>query len=221
MFTSKKKDYILVNLNMKYSFDFFKNKVKELQDDKRYKHTIGVANEAYSLGEIFLPDKKDKLMVAGILHDITKCFELDKQIELCTAYNILYDKERVIPKLFHAKTGCELSREIFGSDVVDDEIYNSILYHTTGRADMTLFEAIIYLADYIEAGRTFSDCIELRKFFYENILKTNNINEKLEVLRKTMLLSFDMTIKSLINEQKAIDYDTINARNFFLRNTPK
>ena len=171
---------------MKYSFDFFKNKVKELQDDKRYKHTIGVANEAYSLGEIFLPDKKDKLMVAGILHDITKCFELDKQIELCTAYNILYDKERVIPKLFHAKTGCELSREIFGSDVVDDEIYNSILYHTTGRADMTLFEAIIYLADYIEAGRTFSDCIELRKFFYENILKS--------VFKNTMQIHFIVII---------------------------
>ncbi|MBQ7352921.1 MAG: bis(5'-nucleosyl)-tetraphosphatase (symmetrical) YqeK [Clostridia bacterium] len=206
---------------MKYSFDFLKNKINELQDEKRFKHTIGVANEAFELGKIFLPEKKEKLMVAGLLHDITKCFTIEKQIELCKIFNISYNKETLAPKLFHAKTGCEFSREIFGIEIVDDEIYNSILYHTTGRADMTLFETIIYLADYIEAGRTFFDCVELRKFFYDNIVKTKDTNEKLEVLRQTMLLSFDMTIKNLINEQKAIDYDTINARNFFLQNTPK
>ena len=202
---------------MTYDFDLLKSKVKEFQDEKRYNHTLGVAKEAYELGKIFLPEKAEKLMVAGILHDITKCFTAEKHIELCTLFEIPYDKEKEIPKLFHAKTGCAFSRELFGYEIVDDEIYSSILYHTTGREGMSLFEAIIYLADYIESGRTFSDCVILREYFYENIKNANSMAEKLEVLRKTMLFSFDLTIKNLIDENKKIDFDTISARNYFLR----
>ena len=83
---------------------------------------------------------------------------------------------------------------------------------------MTLFEAIIYLADYIEPGRTFGDCIRLRKFFYDGIANASSIGEKFEVLRQTMVLSFDMTISNLIEEGKAVDFDTIEARNYFLLN---
>ena len=82
---------------------------------------------------------------------------------------------------------------------------------------MTLFESIIYLADYIEEGRTFIDCIELRNFFYGAVSKAQNMEEKLEALRKTMVLSFDLTIKNLIEESKPIDKDTIEARNYFLQ----
>ena len=201
---------------MIYNIDFLKNKVKEFQDEKRYAHTLGVASEAYELGMIFVPEKAEKLMVAGILHDITKCFTPEKQVELCNLFQLSYEKEKEMPKLFHAKTGCELAREIFGNEIVDEEVYSSILYHTTGRENMTLFESIIYLADYIEAGRTFADCVYLRNFFYDNIKNAENMQDKLAVLKKTMLLSFDLTIKGLIDENKKIDFDTIRARNYFL-----
>ena len=52
--------------------------------------------------------------------------------------------------------------------------------------------------------------------FYENIDLAVSYDEKLEVFRKTMVYSFDLTIKNLINEGKKIDKDTINARNYFL-----
>ena len=83
---------------------------------------------------------------------------------------------------------------------------------------MTLFEMLIYLADYIEKGRTFEDCVELRKYFYLNIESANTYEDKLEVLRKTMLLSFDMTIKNLLDENGLVDLDTISARNSFVAN---
>ena len=103
-----------------------------------------------------------------------------------------------------------------GSEIVDNEVYNAIYYHTTGKENMSLFEMIIYLADYIEKGRTFEDCIILREYFYENIKNATDYNAKLEVLRKTMVFSFDLTIKNLISEGKRIDSDTVNARNYFL-----
>lgn len=184
--------------------------------EKRFSHTLGVEKEAYRLGTIFIPEKAEKLQITGLLHDITKNFKTEKQLELCREYGIAVDLENLVPKLLHSKTGCEFARRTFGGNVVDDEIYNGILYHTTGRENMSLFEAVIYLADYIEETRDFKDCIRLRKYFYDNIENANSYEDKIQVLRKTMIYSFDLSIKNLIDEGKRIDKDTINARNYFV-----
>lgn len=200
---------------MKYDCESIKNKVKSYQNEKRYLHTIGVSEEAKELAKIYLPEKEDKLFLAGLLHDITKEFTKEEQLKMCDKYGIELQKS-IAPKLLHAKTGANLAREIYGSEIVDNEVYNAIYYHTTGKESMSLFEMIIYLADYIEKGRTFEDCIILREYFYENIKNATDYNAKLEVLRKTMVFSFDLTIKNLISEGKRIDSDTVNARNYFL-----
>lgn len=202
--------------NMCTVSESIKDIVKCYVSEKRFSHTLGVEREAYNLGMIFMPEKAEKLRIAGLLHDITKDFKTEKHIELCNEYKICIDVHNLAPKLLHSKTGCEFALRTFGKDIVDDEIYNGILYHTTGRENMSLFESIIYLADYIEDTRTFEDCVKLRNYFYSNIKNANSYAEKLDVLRKTMVLSFDFTIKNLIDEGKMIDRDTINARNYFL-----
>ena len=203
---------------MGYDFEFFQGAVAALESEKRYNHTLGVQREAYALGMIYMPEKAEKLSFTGLLHDITKDFSLSQQLELCSEYGIDVDKNCIVPKLLHAKTGCEYARRSFGADIIDQEVYSGIYYHTTGRKNMSLFEAIIYLADYIEDGRTFSDCVALREFFYKNIEKATDYSEKIEVLRKTMVLSFDLTIKNLIDDGKLIDNDTVEARNYFILN---
>ena len=202
--------------------NFDVNALKEIvcnnMKKKRFIHTLGVEEEAINLGKMFLPQKLEKLQIAALLHDITKNFSVAEHLLLCEEYGICVDKNHISPKLLHSKTGCEYARRKFGNDVVDDEIYDGILYHTTGRENMTVFEAIIYLADYIEKNRTFYDCVILRNYFYINIDKCNTMEERLDVLRKTMILSFDMTIKGLLDEGKTVDYDTIKARNYFIYN---
>lgn len=196
--------------------DSIREIVKSYVSEKRFSHTLGVEREAYSLGLIFMPEKAEKLKLAGLLHDITKDFKTEKQLQLCDEYGIYVDIEHLAPKLLHSKTGCEFALRTFGDEIVDSEVYSGILYHTTGRECMSLFESIIYLADYIEDTRTFEDCIKLRNYFYDNINNASSYEEKIEVLRKTMILSFDLTIKNLIDEGKRIDKDTINARNYFV-----
>lgn len=200
---------------MNYDWELIKSTVKSLQKEKRYKHTIGVANEALNLGKIFLPKKLEKLYLAGLLHDITKDFEKTEQLKLCEKYGIEISIN-IPPKLLHAKTGANFAKEKFSIEYVDSEVFDGIFYHTTGRANMSIFEMLIYLADYIEDGRTFEDCVVLRKFFYDKIKFSKTMEEKLETLRKTMLFSFDLTIKNLIDEGKIIDADTIESRNYFL-----
>ena len=205
---------------MKYDWEFFKSYIKSVQKDKRFLHTLGVADEAISLGKIFLPKKLEKLYFTGLLHDITKDFSTEKHLELCSKYSIAISLD-IAPKLLHSKTGAAYARDKFGDDYIDSEVYNAIFRHTTGSVNMSIFDIIIYLADYIEQGRTFEDCVYLRKFFYDRIKKANTKEERLEVLRKTLVLSFDLTIKNLIDEGKSIDSDTINSRNYFLNNKIK
>ena len=54
------------------------------------------------------------------------------------------------------------------------------------------------------------------KEFYDNIENADTSNEKKEVLRKTLVLSFNYTLKDLMKEDRRIDSDTIDARNYFL-----
>lgn len=200
---------------MKYNWEFIKKTVKGYQKEKRYLHTVGVSEEAKALAKIYLPESEDKLYLAGLLHDITKDFSKEEHLKMCDEFGIGISAG-IAPKLLHAKTGAAFAQKLFGRDCVDDEVYGAIYYHTTGRENMTLFEMLIYLADYIEEGRAFEDCVVLRKFFYNNIANAKSYNDKLEVLRKTMIFSFNLTIKNLILEEKPIDSDTINARNYFL-----
>ncbi|MBQ7921961.1 MAG: bis(5'-nucleosyl)-tetraphosphatase (symmetrical) YqeK [Clostridia bacterium] len=190
--------------------------VRPYLKEKRYLHTLAVEKEAAALGEIFLPDKIESLRTAALLHDITKKEDITKQLQYCAEFGIIVaEEEKFSPKIFHARTAAAVAKRDF-PEWVDEEILNGVRYHTTGRADMTVFEAIVYLADYIEETRTFPDCITLRQYFYENIEKASDTEEKLAVLTDTMILSFDMTLRNLMEENAPIDSDTIAARNFYV-----
>ena len=190
-----------------------RERVREYLTPQRYVHTLAVEEEAARLGGMYLPDRINALRAAALLHDITKRDDLEKQLQYCREFGIIYDVSDIAsPKLFHAKTAAALAARDF-PEFVDDGIISGIRWHTTGRAQMTTFESIVYLADYIEKTRKFPDCIELRRFFYEGLEGGADPDGH---FKKTMVLSFDMTIRNLIEEGCPIDRDTIAARNRFL-----
>ena len=57
------------------------------------------------------------------------------------------------PQIIHSFLGAEIAKQRYGID--DEEILNAIRFHTTGRANMTMLDKVIYLADYIEPMRNF------------------------------------------------------------------
>ena len=75
------------------------------------------------------------------------------------------------------------------------------------------FEALLYLADYIEAGRTFGDCVRLRQYFYDGIAQGKELYSHLD---DTLLLSLDMTVADLLGEGAIINEQTFAARNALL-----
>lgn len=133
---------------------------------KRMPHVLGAEQEAAFLAKKYGGDET-AARIAALLHDSTKKLDMDQQLSLCAHYNIPLDEmERGYLKLLHAKTGAALARDRFG---VSQEVYEAIYYHTTGKANMTLLEKIIYLADYIEPSRSFPGVEELRAAVHEDL----------------------------------------------------
>ena len=193
--------------------DLLREKVRPYLKPKRYEHTLAVEREAGKLAEIYLPNDINRVRAAALLHDITKKLDLSDHLKICKKFDIMLgefpEKEH---KLFHSKTAPAIIKQDF-AEFSDEEILLGVRWHTTGRSEMSVFEALVYLADYIEETRTFPDCIELREYFYA-LLSAND--DKHEVLRLTMIKSFDMTIANLISEGGLIDSDTVSARNYFV-----
>lgn len=59
-----------------------------------------------------------------------------------------------------------MAKYVFGEP---EEVFRAIYYHTTGRADMTLLEKILYIADYMEPNRDFEGVEKLRRLAYEDL----------------------------------------------------
>lgn len=137
-----------------------------LHKPKRVPHVAGCSMTAKQLAVQYGADETDAAR-AGILHDITKALSADEQLKLCERYAMILDKfERENPKLLHAKTGSVIAREIFGEN---DAVCEAICWHTTGKADMTILEKIVYLADYIEPNREFPGVQELRELTAQSL----------------------------------------------------
>ena len=133
---------------------------------KRVRHVLGVEKEAVRLAREYGADV-EKARFAALLHDCTKRLSPEEHYALCGEYGVALDEvERAAPKLLHAKTGAAIARAVFGAD---GGVYDAILYHTTGRANMTVLEKVIYLADYIEPNRSFDGVDVLRAAVYEDI----------------------------------------------------
>ena len=211
------------------SCQYDEQKLSELRDkirkegfisERRLSHTLGVESECRALAGLFGFDKNDllRLCASGLLHDITKEKSTDEQIALCEQFGILYPADAIgSPKVFHGWTASALVHEQY-PDFCDKEICAAIAVHTTGKIGMTLFDSLLYLADYIEPGRSFEDCVRLRHFFYKGAEKVSGDIAALCVhLRETLILSFDMTVKCLLEERQEIFSETVAARNALIR----
>ena len=166
---------------------------------KRVPHIRGTEEEAVRLAKHWGADVTIAQR-AAILHDCTKYLELEPHLELCRKYGVELDElEQRAVKLLHSKTGACIAKYIFGEP---DEVYDAIFWHTTGKADMTLMEKILYMADYIEPNRDFEGVEEMRRLAYTD-------------LDKAMLTGIEMTIEDMKERGNPIHHNTQEAQAWF------
>lgn len=170
---------------------------------KRFKHSLGVMETARRLAELNGFDVK-KAELAGILHDCAREIRNEEILKICRENNIEIDDISALePKLLHGPVGAVLAKNEYG--IEDEEILGAISCHTTGRKNMTVLDKIIFLADYIEPGRNFTEVDKIRKAVYED-------------LDTGMIISLVNTIKHLVKKKQLIQKDTIDTWNYIMMN---
>lgn len=141
--------------------------IKELMGDKRFKHSVNVADMSVKLAKKFGADE-DKAYTAGILHDCQK--EADKAVmwEEAEKSGFYIDPaERDCFKLWHGIAGAYYVKNELKID--DTDILNAIRFHTVGRADMSVIEKIVFLADMVSKERDYPHVEEYRRAVLEDL----------------------------------------------------
>lgn len=164
-------------------------------------HSLNVSAEAVRFAEKYGGDV-EKARLAGLLHDVTKETENEKQLQIIENGGIiLTELEKRSPKLWHAISGACFVRDVIGID--DPDIFNAIRYHTTARAGMSRLEKIIFLADFTSAERDYPDIDVIREHAEHS-------------LEEGMLYGIKFTISRLVGRGNLVSPDALAAYNDIL-----
>ena len=190
--------------------DNLRRRVSERVSQKRFSHILGVERCAAYLGRLILPELTDELSAAALLHDVAKEIPMEIQLELISKNGfILTDEDRNTEGIIHAFTAPIIVMRDF-KDFATKNILSAIMWHTVGKADMTVFEKIIFVSDYCEDTRKYDSCIKARKALFDNI-EALSLQERLLRLDKACIMAIDGAIEALTKQSSPVNsriYDT-------------
>lgn len=167
----------------------------------RFRHSRDVSRTAVRLAERWDADI-EKARLAGILHDCARHLKGRELMDAVRAQGLSLSRvEELQPALIHAPLGALLAERRFA--VRDPEILQAIRRHTTGAAQMTLLDKLVYLADCIEPGRNFPGVQRLRELAESN-------------LDQCLLAAYDMSIQFVLEGGGLLHPDTVDGRNSLL-----
>jgi len=127
----------------------------------RLDHSIRVAETAMKMAAHWSENAEDAYL-AGLVHDIAKfltednCKELG--IDLSGELLEIYEEFQPIWHAFVAPLVIPKKLQITAPDIL-----NAAKFHTTGRANMTALEKILFVSDFTEPRRPFSECNWVRE----------------------------------------------------------
>ena len=104
-------------------------------------------------------------------------------------------------KVYHQMSGAAYVKGVLNID--DEDILSAIRFHTTGHADMTDFEMLIYLADLTSEERDYPDVDTVRALADKSLLEA-------------MLYALRFTIRDLAGKNSLIHPDTLHCYNWVI-----
>lgn len=129
-------------------YDGILKQLKSYQSDDLYLHSRAVAYRAVEIARHHrLNIDLNKAFLAGLLHDNAK--------QRLSLDGFIVPSDAVGSPVLHQFLGSVKAKRDF--KIEDSEILSAINYHTTGRANMTTLEKLVYCADMLSEDRP---CIE-------------------------------------------------------------
>ena len=149
---------------------------------KRLRHSLGVAQTAVKLAVQYGADPV-KAEIAGLLHDCSKGLSYPEMIDTARRSGMEPDIYQLhSPELLHPYVSAYLAKRDLG--VEDEEVLCAIRRHMCGHPEMTVLDAVVNLADYIEPTRSYPDVDEMRA-----MAEGSHFDTLCECLGRTMILT--------------------------------
>ena len=173
--------------------------VKARLSHKRYKHTLNVKNKAVALAERYGADP-EKAALAALLHDAAKELPRDAMLQIFRDNAIMAKNAASRPSpVWHGIAAAILCATDWG--VTDPAVLSAIECHTTGKANMSLLDKILYMADATSAERDYPGVETLRR-------------EEMQDLDLALLHSLEQSIAFVREKGGALDPETLAACNW-------
>ena len=135
-------------------YEAIAGKLKSSIPERTYSHAKRTVMYALKLNAK-LGLEFDKVFIAALLHDCAK--------------HLHRDMEGIPKAVEHQFLGAEVAEKEYG--ITDSEILDAIMYHTTGKPDMTKLGQLVYCADMLEEGRVYDGVEELRNAIEKDFRK--------------------------------------------------
>lgn len=168
----------------------------------RLAHTYRVLDTARQLAARHGADP-GQTEAAALMHDYAKAMPADQVTALAERYGLISDPaERQSPcALLHAPVGAAMLR---AQGLISDEaVLAAIARHTVGAPGMTTLDKVIWLADYIEPGRTFAGVENMRRLAAED-------------LDRALLAGLEQTIAYVMERGNLLHLETVRTRNWLV-----
>jgi predicted HD superfamily hydrolase involved in NAD metabolism len=161
----------------------------------RVKHTANVVVCALKkVKELGL--EEEKVITATTLHDLAK------YIDYKTVKGFRLPTPDMPDPVIHAFLGGYLAQNKLG--IKDTDIINAVRYHTSGRANMSNLEKLVFVADMIEEDRNYLGVEKLREYYEQDFEKCF-----IECIKEEMI--------HLENKKTPIYGETINCYNYYVK----
>ena len=143
---------------------------RERLSNRRYAHTLRVAETAERIAEIHGLDSK-KARLAGLLHDAAREVGKEELLRVAEEDDLAVgDFEHERPMLLHGRVAAELARRDLG--VKDGEILDAVRAHTTGEPEMGPLALTLFVADKVEPGREGPSVEDLRELACKDLRRS-------------------------------------------------
>ena len=195
-------------------------KIKTKISNHRYIHTLGVKNAAVKIAGHCYSGDVSEIIAASMLHDISKEYSEAEQFDIMKKMGVHFtDTDMMSPQVFHSFTAPYVIKNEF-PDFATENVLSAVFNHTTGAADMSLFDEIIFLADYIEDGRKYQGCIDVRDALYSGFSLARDREECIMYLHHATIKALENTIIGIIKNKNVLNERTVATRNAFVARVP-
>lgn len=185
-----------------------KNAYAMMKDHPRFSHSQNVVEMALALNKFYQFEiDEEKVILSGILHDVTKNYDDDTQLLMLKKEGIKDDELYMVPSIWHAVTGMMVARDLL--KITDQDILDAIYYHTTGKPEMSNLEKLIFLSDYIEKGRIGEHFEKVRACAFQNLDQAIVLmyEQQFAYLQKNNYLIYHLSIEAYKYYQKEVHND--------------